>query len=197
MAHLPELPIFRSQLQPELLGLLLLNPDRTWAARDLANRLDATPVTIHRELHRVLEGGLITREPVGRMHVYRAATDSPLYEPLRLLLERTVGVEPELTRALGDIPGVEAAFIHGSYARKTAIRPTSDIDVLVLGDVDPHLLGQKLRRVEQRVGRDIDVLAYTPKEFSALVKSGNSLAGGIVRGPVTPLIGAIDALRAA
>jgi predicted nucleotidyltransferase len=180
-----------------MLGLLLLNPERTWTSRELAERLGATLVSVHRELHRALGSGVITREAVGRTYIYRAAADSPLYEPLRMLLDRTVGVEVELRRALEGIPGVEAAFIHGSHARKAKLRPTSDVDVLVLGDVDPHLLRRRLRPVETRAAREVDVLAYTREEFAALARSGNSLALGIIRGPVTPLVGSIDALRAA
>src|SRR5207249_5483543 len=131
--------------------------------------------------------GLLLREPIGRTFLYRAATDSPLYEPLRLLLERTVGIEVELRSALEDVPGVEAAFIHGSFAQKTKIKPTSDIDVLVLGNADPHTLRRRIRQVESRLGREIDVLAYSPAEFASLAESGNSLVRGIMRGPVTPL----------
>jgi len=152
---------------------------------------------MHRELHRGLSAGLLVREPVGRTYLYRAATDSPLYEPLRLLLERTVGVEAELRQALESVPGVEAAFIHGSFAKQTKIKPTSDVDLLVLGDADPHMLRRRIRKVEARVGREIDVLAYRPDEFAALAESGNSLVRGIIRGPVTPVVGSPEALQVA
>jgi predicted nucleotidyltransferase len=193
-ASLP-LRLFRSELQLRLLGLLLLNPEQTRTARDLTKRLGATSVSVHRELHRALAAGLLLREPIGRTYVYRAASDSALYEPLRLLLERTVGVEAELRRALEDVPGVEAAFIHGSFAKKTKIKPTSDVDVLVLGRADPHVLRRRIRPLEDRLGREIDVMAYEPDEFAALVESGNSLVQGIIRGPVTPLVGSPEALR--
>jgi predicted nucleotidyltransferase len=191
------LSLFRSELQLRLLGLLLLNPQETWTASELARRLEATSVSVHRELHRGLAAGLLVREAVGRTYLYRAATDSPLYEPLRLLLERTVGVEAELRRALEGVRGVEAAFIHGSFAKQTKIKPTSDVDLLVLGDADPHALRRTVRRVEARVGREIDVLAYRPDEFAALAESGNSLVRGIIRGPVTPLVGSATALQVA
>lgn len=191
------LPIFRSELQLRMLGLLILGPHETWTTPDLARRLGATPVSIHRELHRALDAGLLVRDPIGRTYLYRAATDSPLYEPLRLLLERTVGVEAELRRALEDVPGVEAAFIHGSFAKTTKIRPTSDVDVVVLGHADPHALRRRLRRVESQLGREIDVLAYSPDEFAALAESGNSLVRGIMRGPVMALVGSPDALQVA
>jgi len=189
-------PIFRSELQLRLLALMFLGPDRTWTTPELATRLDATPVTTHRELRRALDSGLLVREAIGRTYLYRAATDSPLYEPLRLLLERTVGIEVELRRALEDVPGVEAAFIHGSFANRK-IKPTSDIDVIVLGNADPHALRRRIRQVESQLGREIDVLGYSRAEFASLAESGNSLIRGIIRGPVTPLIGSSDALRAA
>jgi len=191
------LPLFRSELQLRMLGLLLLNPEERRTARELATRLDATSVSLHRELHRALSADLLIREPVGKTYLYRAATDSPLYEPLRLLLERTVGVEAELRRALEDLPGVEAAFIHGSFAEQTKIKPTSDVDVLVIGEADPRALRRRIRGVEDRVGREIDLIAYRPDEFTALAQSGNSLVRGILRGPVTPLVGSPEALQVA
>lgn len=196
MSATATLPIFRSELQLRLLGLVLLNADRAWTAPELARRLDSTAVSVHRELHRALDAGLLEREAIGRTYLYRGATDSPLHEPLRQLLERTVGIEPELRRALEEVPGVEAAFIHGSFASDARIRPTSDVDVLVLGNPDPHTLRRRLRRVETQLGREIDLLAYTPAEFALLLESGNSLVRGISRGPVTSLIGSADALQA-
>jgi predicted nucleotidyltransferase len=180
-----------------MLGLILLSPERTWTASELAARLEATSVSIHRELHRGLAAGVLVREAVGRTYLYRAATDSPLHEPLRLLLERTVGVEVELRRALEGVRGIEVAFIHGSFADQTKIKPTSDVDLLVLGDADPHALRRAVRRVEARVGREIDVLAYRPDEFAALAESGNSLVRRIIRGPVIPLVGSAEALQVA
>jgi predicted nucleotidyltransferase len=193
----PETSIFKSDLQPLVLGLLLLNPQQTWTTREITNRLDAPGISVHRELRRALEAGFVTRKPVGRTYLYQAAVESPLYEPLRLLLERTVGVEIELRRALEGMSGVDAAFIHGSFAKGTKIRPTSDVDVLVLGDVDPRLLRRRLRRLEDRTGREIDILAYTPKEFLALADGGNSFARNIISGPVIPLVGSPEALHAA
>lgn len=177
-----------------MLALVLTNPDRTWRAPEIAERLGTSVVNVQRELKRAVEEGLLTRESVGRTFLYRAATDSPLYDALRTLLERTVGVESELRQALTGVPGVQAAFLHGSYAQATRISPTSDIDVLVLGSPDPHELRRRLRDVEQRVGREIDMLAYTPDEFAALARAGNSFANQILKGPVQPLVGSLEDL---
>lgn len=190
-----DLGIFRSALQLDMLGLILLNADREWLSTELVGRLDATPASVHRELQRALRAGVVIRKAVGRTFLYRAATDSPLFEPLLLLLERTVGVEARLREALADIRGIDGAFIHGSFAKRTKIGPRSDVDVLILGDIDVNAVKKRLRDVERRVGREVDLLTYTKDEFASLARSGNSFARGILRGPLTPVVGTVKDLR--
>lgn len=183
------LPLFRSELQLRLLGLLILQPERGWTSSELRERLDASEASVHRELHRALDAGILRRRAIGRTHIYEAETTSPLYDPLRLLLERTVGVDGELRRALEDIPGVESAFIHGSFARSTRVKPSSDVDVVVLGRADPARVRKAVRAVEQRVGREIDVTTYGVDEFTDLLDSGSAFARSIVERPTRILIG--------
>jgi predicted nucleotidyltransferase len=191
------LPLFRSEFQLRLLALVLLQPDRLWTAPALQEQLGATAASVHRELQRALSAGIVVRESVGRTYQYRAEPGSPLFEPLQELLDRTVGVETELRRALEGLPGVEAAVIHGSYARAQRVRPQSDIDVLVLGHPDFRALRARVRKVERQAGREIDALVYSADEFRDMLKRGNSFAKGVVRGPTKPLTGDLHALVAA
>jgi len=188
------LPLFRSELQARLLGLMLDDPARPWTTSELRDRLCASGPSIHRELQRALGAGVLTREGIGRTYLYRAAATSPLYEPLRELLLRTIGVEIEIRRALEGLPGVEAAFVHGSFATGTNMRPASDVDVLVLGSVDYRVMRKRLREVERRTGRQVDVVVYEPDEFAALVREGNSFARSVVEGEPRPLVGSLARL---
>lgn len=183
------LPLFRSELQARLLGLMLDDPTRPWTTSELRDRLRASGPSIHRELQRALQAGVVTREGIGRTYLYRAAVTSPLYEPLRELLQRTIGVEIEIRHALEGLPGLEAAFVHGSFATGRKVRPASDVDVLVLGSVDYRVMRKRLRDVERRTGRQIDVVAYEPEEFASLLREGNSFARSVVEGEPRPLVG--------
>ena len=107
-------------------GIVRQQSDRRGITARTHNALTAPEASVHRELHRALDAGLLEREAVGRTFRYVPATTSPLYEPLRQLLDRTVGVEAELATVLGSLPGVDAAVLHGSYARGTRVRPTSE-----------------------------------------------------------------------
>lgn len=78
-------------MQVELLGLVLLQPDRRWTLDELTGLLGAPTSSIHRELLRAAEAGIVERDVRQRPHLFRAATDSPLFDPMRTLLQVTVG----------------------------------------------------------------------------------------------------------
>src|SRR5262249_5990831 len=122
------LPLFRSDMQVRLLALLLLQPERSWTLRALADAVDAPQSSVHRELVRAQAAGVIRRDDSARPHRFTAATDDAAYASLADLLRRAVGVESELQTLL-DRPDVAAAVIYGSWASGTR-RPDSDIDVL-------------------------------------------------------------------
>jgi uncharacterized protein len=158
-------------------------------ARELADRLEAPPASVHRELTRGLDAGIITRTPVGRTQLYSAAAASPLYAPLRTLLERTVGVEGELRAAVSEEPGVTAAAIHDSCSRGSALRPESDVDLLVIGDADYRRLRKRLREAERRTGRRVDPVIYTLREARELYQRGNGFIKSVLDGPRLDLVG--------
>jgi predicted nucleotidyltransferase len=183
------LPIFRSELQARLLALLLPTPERRWTASELQRRLGAVQQTLNNELRRLVSSGLLEVETVGRTKLYSAATASPLYEPLRELVERTLGVEEVLRTRLAEIDGVEAAALFGSWASGKRIRPASDIDLLVIGDVDFDRVSDALREAEEIAGREIHLTLYTRDELRDKLASGSGFVKNILHGELEPLIG--------
>jgi predicted nucleotidyltransferase len=190
-----ELPIFRSTLQARLLALLLSDPERRWTARELETRLDAVQQTLNNELRRLVGAGLLHADAVGRTKLYRAAVESPLFEPLRELVARTVGAEAMLARALGGLAGVEAAAIFGSAASGEPLRPSSDVDVLVVGDVDFDRVADAVRPVEEVAGRDVHLVAYRLDELRARA-GADGFARSVLQGPLRMLVGDEAELRA-
>jgi predicted nucleotidyltransferase len=182
------LPLFRSELQLRILAQIFEQGGPV-AARQLVDSLEAPAASVHRELMRARDAGVIVREAVGRTQLYRPATDSPLYEPLRELLKRTVGVDAELHAALAEEPNVVAAAVHGSYASAAGVRPQSDVDLLVIGDVDYRRLRKRLRDVERHTGRRVDPVIYETAEARALYRSGNGFIRGVLEGPHTDIVG--------
>jgi len=175
-----------------LLGLLLLHPGGEWTVDKLARTLKAPPPSVHRELHRALDAGVVEREEATRPHRYRGVQESPVHDPLYTLLERTVGLDVELEEHLAQAPGVEVALIHGSWAAGK-LSPGSDVDVLVIGHPDVSSLRKAVRRVGRRAGRSIDLSVLEPDVFRSGLREGNGFLRKLVAGPRKSLVGDLEA----
>ena len=174
-------------MQLRLLALLLLQPERSWTLSALADSLGSPQSSVHRELRRAEDSGLVRRDAASRPHRFRAATEDSLFEPVAALLRQSVGVEEELRAALSR-PDVTAAVIHGSWARG-ARRPDSDIDVLVVGAAPLRELRRVVRPIGKEAGRTIDITVVGADELRRRVKAGSAFARDILDAPTLPLVG--------
>jgi predicted nucleotidyltransferase len=149
--------------------------------------------SLHRELLRAVDAGIVERDQSRRPHEFRAVRSSPLYEPVAALLQMTVGVEQGLRELLLITPGVAAAALYGSWADSSA-RPTSDIDLLVVGDdVDARGLRANLRKLGRRIGREIDLVLIPRRDFEVLLRDENPFLRVVLEGPIVNLVGDVAA----
>lgn len=182
------LPIFRSRLQARLLAALFLGDGEPRVVMELANQVDGATNSVYRELQRLRAAGLVERAQPERGAGYVAAEDSPLYEPLHDLLERTLGVEVLLRHALETTAGVERAAIFGSWAEARP-GPDSDIDLLVVGTMERSALLTAVAEVERRARREIDVTIYGREEFERRLAAGSGFLRTALGGALIPLVG--------
>lgn len=189
------LPLLRSETQARLLEAVILHPERSYTVPELAGKLGVTDMSVRRELDRMLDAAIVERDRIGRQGIYRASTGSPLYEPLRALMERSVGLEALLRDALADFPGIDAAVIYGSWAREQ-VDAESDIDVLVVGDVDYGSLMARLLDIQERSGREINVVTMRPDELRRRRAEGSGFVRDIVASPIKPLVGEPSLIKA-
>lgn len=154
------LPIFRSQMQGELLSLLYLNPENEYSLTDLANATGVTVRAIHHEVSRLVTAGLLRDRRLGTSRLIQAVHDSLLTRPLTDLLAVTYGPLPVLTSTLANLAGLEQAFLYGSWAaryRGEPGAPPGDVDVLVVGDVDADLVDDLARATEGTLRREVNI----------------------------------------
>jgi DNA-binding transcriptional ArsR family regulator len=160
------LPILRSQQQGEILALLLGDPDLELSLTEISERTGAPHPSVHREVQRAEQAGLLTSRKVGNTRLVRANTSSPYYAGLAEVLTRAFGVPAVLADALHNVTGIEAAYIYGSWAARhegqTGTRPVGDIDVLVLGEPDRDQLYDALGAAEERLGRSVEATIREP-----------------------------------
>jgi DNA-binding transcriptional ArsR family regulator len=154
------LPLLRSQLQGDLLALLFLHPEEEFSLTDVARLADVTVSGVHHEVTRLIQAGLISDRRVGNTRLVRADTSSVLAGPLTDLLAVTYGPRPVLSDALRGVPGVERAYIYGSWAARYCGVPgpvPNDVDLLVVGTADIDDLEDAVRPAGQRLRREVNV----------------------------------------
>ncbi len=160
------MPIFRSRQQVEVLADILDDPEREQSLADLTRRLGIPTASIHREVERAEQAGIVRSRRIGRTRLVSADTSSPYFAPLRQLLVSAFGVPGRLREALEGIDGVEEAYIFGSWAARwegeKGTRPVGDIDVLVLGHADRDQLYAAAHDVGLAVGREVQVQVRAP-----------------------------------
>jgi len=162
-------PVFRSDGQARLLSTLLLTGDEL-SITDLAKRAVLAYPTVHREVARLVDAGILSERRVGRTRLIRANGESPLVEPLREILTIATGPVVVLAEELGRIDGIESAFVYGSFAARMlgeAGPAPHDVDVMVLGGPDADAVYEACTRVEAVVHRPVNPTVLTPEEFAA------------------------------
>ena len=184
-------------VREELLGATLLSPDKWWYMSELAGHLKTSLSSLQRELNSLSASGILERKQDGRRTYYKARRDSPVFGDLRDLFLKTAGIVPALQSELASFSDkIRWAAIYGSIPRGEEAAE-SDIDLLVVGDIATGDLLPVLRRVERRLGREVNVKRYSEREFRDKMRGGDHFVRSVVRGKVVSLIGSPDELEAA
>ena len=66
---------------------------------------------------------------------------------------------------------------------------SSDVDLMVVGDVTLDEVLAQLAPVERAIGRSINPTIYSVNEFKAKLQSGNHFLRSVLRSETVPLIG--------
>ncbi|MFN8126241.1 MAG: helix-turn-helix domain-containing protein [Candidatus Nanopelagicales bacterium] len=162
-------PIFRSDGQARLLAELLLTSEEL-SVTELARQAGLAYATVHREIGRLVDAGILAERTVGRTRLIRADSRSPLVDPLRQILTVTTGPAVLLGRELSGVGGIESAFLYGSFAARMlgqAGPSPQDIDLMVLGEPDVDEVYAACSRVEETVHRPVNPTILTAEEFTA------------------------------
>lgn len=162
------LPIFRSQHQAELLTWLMLHPNQEYSVTNLAKQLKVPLSTLHGEVVRLVESGLIDSRTLGRNRMLRANMAHPASDPLRRLLEVSFGPSVVIGEEFGSV-GADEVMIFGSWAARNsgeAGPPPNDVDVLVVGGVERAAAYRAADAAGVRLGLEVNVVLRTEEQWA-------------------------------
>ena len=184
----------RSRVRDRILLEFFAKPGTSAHVREMARRVKASAPTVGTELAELARLGVLQTQTVGRSLVYSINERSPLLGEIRALVQKTIGIEGLLAKALQDLAGVEAAYIFGSYAAGSD-RAGSDVDLLVIGRPNRVALSEKLALVERTIGRDVNVVTKPEAQVRARRRSGDPFWRQVLGKPMIHVAGREVAFR--
>lgn len=162
-------PLLRSDTQGRLLAELYLHPNEERTTTELARLADTAVPNASRELRRLVGAGFLHARASGRNRYMRVNQDHPLYRPVAEILRYAYGPVAVLAPLLREVPGVEEAYIYGSWAARLAgeVGPDpEDIDLLVVGDtVDRSVLDVASETARLQLGREVNPRAVSRRAW--------------------------------
>ncbi len=125
---------------------------------------------------------------------YQVNQKHTLYPELKSIIFKTVGLADFLRDSLSKIGEIKVAFIYGSVA-KNIEDAMSDIDLMVIGNVDMDSLNDAVSKAEDALGREINFTTFDAKEWRDKLKAKKAFVTDVYKGKKIFLIGNDDELR--
>ena len=189
--------VLASSALAHLVLYFVLHPDGAPHFRAIQRATGIASRSLQHELARLEELGMLRRERDGRLMRYRRVADHPRWQVFRDLVREFAAPVELLRVAVGSVPGIEAAFVYGSFARGD-MNAESDIDVFALGDAlkdrDTRLdLARGTLEASMLLGHEVNVTRYTRDKLAARRDGG--FLSAVLAGPKRWLVGDETVLR--
>lgn len=179
--------LFTSKIRVHILEEFLLNPGNEYHIREMARIVEATPIYVQKELKNLESLGLLANRKKGNMVLYKLHTKSPIAEDLKRIFLKTESIGQVMMKEL-DTKEIKFAFIFGSFAKGVETQ-TSDVDVLIIGDVNDDDVLRSILKIERRIGREINYILWTEEEFLEKVEKKIPLIKEISKTPIIMITG--------
>jgi predicted nucleotidyltransferase len=171
----------------------MTHPKERFYLRQLERMLDESLTPLRRELDKLEKNGLLFSQVEGNSKYYSVNEGFPIYSELKSIVFKTQGIANSLRQNLKKVGTIKFAFIYGSTAENTE-RMNSDIDLMVIGDVDIKELNSVVSKAESALIREVSYRVFTEEEIAKRRKEKDDFIMEVLKGKKIMLIGEEDEL---
>lgn len=186
--------IFKSKVRKELFRIFFTNPEKECYLRELERTLGIPVSMIQRELRSLEKAGVFAHRKQGNLVYYYLNRHYPLFDELKSIISKTIGVQGLIRDVLAKFKGIKAAFLYGSYA-KNEEKADSDIDLFFVGSIDERRLVTEINRLEKMLKREINYTLYRREEFRKKLHRREGFIVDVMENPKIFLIGDENEIR--
>lgn len=185
-----------SKVQQRVLALIFGHPERSFYTSEIVRGVRSGVGAVERELSRLQLSGLVTVERIGNQKHYRANRDAPIFEELRGIVVKTVGLAESIRKSFQPYAGaIKTAFVYGSVAKGTDTAQ-SDIDLMVIGDeLNYSDLYAAAQSAEDDLRRKVNPLFLSFEDWQRKTSDRGSVVSKISSSPKIFIIGSEEELN--
>ena len=157
--------LISSKTRVKLIIRFFLNPAARSYLRELASEFNTSTNAVREELNQLTKTNILKSERNGRQVQYMANPDHPLFPEIKSMVSKVMGLDQVIESIISRLGNVEKAFLMDDYA---VGKDTGIIDIILVGNIDPHHLHDLSRKTERYIKRKIRTLTLTDEEFTNL-----------------------------
>jgi predicted transcriptional regulator len=155
--------LISSKTRVKLITRLFFNPQTRSYLRELAKEFNVSTNSVREELNQLKRTHLLKSEKDGRQIYYMANQEHPLYQDLKSMVSKVMGIDKVVDGIVSRLGDLEKAYLIDDYAEG---KDTGVIDLLLVGNIDQHHLNDLSRKTERYIKRKIRSLVLSRKEFN-------------------------------
>ncbi len=154
--------LITSKTRIKMLLKFFTNSAATAYLRELAEEFDESTNSVRHELNNLSRAGYLTSHEDGRTIRYKANTKHPLYNEVKNLVHKYLGIDKIIDHVLSRIGDLQAAYIVGDYARG---KDTGTVQLVLVGNVNEMYLNNLVVKAKNLLHRTIVTEVISVKEF--------------------------------
>jgi len=154
--------LITSKTRIKMLLKFFTNAHATAYLRGMAEEFGESTNAIRHELNNLSNAGYLTSREEGRTILYRANTEHPLFNEVRNLVHKHLGIDKIVENILSRLGELNAAFIVGDYANG---KDSGTIELVLVGSVNKKYLDKLVDKAKTLLHRNIQIELITAEEF--------------------------------
>jgi predicted transcriptional regulator len=157
--------IITSEVRVKLMIELFSETNKQLYVRELTRRVGTEINAVRRELKRFLKAGIIRKEQRGNRLYYLIRKDYPFYYEILGMVAKEVGIGKHILDNEGSLGKIKLALLATSFVEGREAS-SNELDLLVVGDVDLHLLAELVKKSSAGLGREINYTVMNENDFA-------------------------------
>lgn len=158
--------IVTSKTRIQILLRFFLNPERKAYLRELSAEIGESSNAVRVELNHLAKSRLVECQSIGRIKIYQANQNHPLFPDIQSIVKKTLGIDKLIEEVVTCLGAVKLALITGDYARGI---DGGIIDLILVGDINRDFLDKLIQKTEPLISyRKIRCLCLDVQEYSTL-----------------------------